>query len=311
MSVPARMTPSSKASCAASVPSGSSRLPAAVRASRGEQVAPLLLDAGYFVVDAASLCAYLGGCGDEEAPSGEDPPLDIGQIALAQGEQTLPSRLGRAEGWCDDFGDEAVPGCVDGRQLELFFGAEQGMHAALGQAGCLGEPADGQPLQAFDRRQLRRLLDDAGTGALPRCPGPPGSAAGPGLSSALSSPPALDLRRTIVYKYCTYVRLKEAAMPSAEAITPPMDWEEAGRGMGSPGHRLGLPARALRPPGERGGLRPAGRRRRHPAAGYRLRVRIRRSARRPSRRGRDRDRRLRRAGHDRQGQDTGGRLPGG
>ena len=88
-----------------------------------EQVTPLLLDAGYFVMDAVCLCADLGGGGDEEAPAGEDPPLDIGQVALAQGEQGFPSRLGRAEGWSDDFGDEAVPGRVDGRQLELFFGA--------------------------------------------------------------------------------------------------------------------------------------------------------------------------------------------
>ena len=48
----------------------------------GEQVTPLLLDAGYFVVNAACLCAYLGGCRDEEAPAREDPPLDVGQVAL-------------------------------------------------------------------------------------------------------------------------------------------------------------------------------------------------------------------------------------
>ena len=48
----------------------------------GEQVTPLLLDAGYFVVNAACLGAYLGGCRDEEAPSGDDPPLDVGLIAL-------------------------------------------------------------------------------------------------------------------------------------------------------------------------------------------------------------------------------------
>jgi hypothetical protein len=40
------------------------------------------------------------------------PPLDVGEIALAQGDQALPSRFGRAEGWCDDFGDEAVPGSL-------------------------------------------------------------------------------------------------------------------------------------------------------------------------------------------------------
>src|SRR5215468_798795 len=48
----------------------------------GEQVTPLLLDAGYFVVNPARLCAYLGGCRDEEAPAREDPPLDVGQVAL-------------------------------------------------------------------------------------------------------------------------------------------------------------------------------------------------------------------------------------
>jgi len=170
MSVPVRMTPSSKASCAGSVPSGSSPFSGSAGFG-GEQVPPLLLDAGYFVVDAACLCAYLGGCRDEETPAGEHPPLDIGQIALTQPEQALSSRLGRAEGWCDDFGDEAVPGGADGRELKFLLGAEQSMHAAFGQAGHLGEPADGQALQAFDRRQLRRLLDDAGPGPLSRGPG--------------------------------------------------------------------------------------------------------------------------------------------
>ena len=62
-----------------------------------EQIAPLLLDAGYLVVNAARLGADLGGGRDEEASSGEDPPLDIGQVALAQGEQALPSRPGSAQ----------------------------------------------------------------------------------------------------------------------------------------------------------------------------------------------------------------------
>ena len=181
MSVPARMTPSSKASWAASVPS-------AVRAAGGgagfggEQVAPLLLDAGYFVVDAACLRAYLGGRRDEEAPAGEDPPLDVGQVALTQREQALPAGLGRAEGWCDDFGDEAVPGCVDGRQLELFLGAEQGVHAALGQAGRAGEPADGQAsrpsiVASFAACSTMRA------GRAPRVPGSAWARGWPGRSS--------------------------------------------------------------------------------------------------------------------------------
>ena len=51
----------------------------------GEQVPPLLLDAGYFVVNAACLSADLGGGRDEEAPAREDPPLDIGKIAPSFG----------------------------------------------------------------------------------------------------------------------------------------------------------------------------------------------------------------------------------
>jgi len=59
----------------------------------GEQVMPLLLGAGYFVVDAACLCAYLGGCRDEETPGREDPPLDIRQIALTEPGPTSSSPM--------------------------------------------------------------------------------------------------------------------------------------------------------------------------------------------------------------------------
>jgi hypothetical protein len=74
----------------------------------GEQVTPLLLDAGDFVVHAAGLRAYFGGRGDEEAPAGEDPPLDVGEEALTQGEQALPSRFGGAKGGGDDLGDDRL-----------------------------------------------------------------------------------------------------------------------------------------------------------------------------------------------------------
>ena len=37
----------------------------------GEQIPPLLLDAGYLVVNAAFLCANLGRGRDEEAPPGK------------------------------------------------------------------------------------------------------------------------------------------------------------------------------------------------------------------------------------------------
>ena len=141
MSVPVRMTPGSKASCAGVGAVG--QRACRRRGLRRRQVMPLLLDAGYFVVNAACLCAGLCGGRDEETPSWEDVPLGIGHVALTRHEQALLSGLGRAEGWFDHFGDEAVPGRVDGRQLELFLGAEQGMQAALGRfAAPASRPMD-------------------------------------------------------------------------------------------------------------------------------------------------------------------------
>jgi hypothetical protein len=49
-----------------------------------EQVTPLLLDACHFVVDATRAGSDLGGGGDEETAAGEDPPLDIGEIAVTE-----------------------------------------------------------------------------------------------------------------------------------------------------------------------------------------------------------------------------------
>ena len=221
------MTPSSKASWAASVPSGSSPC----RRRRG-----LRRRAGRAI---AAGCGLLRRGPDlpgrrprrmrrRRSTPGKDPPLDVGEIPLTQGEQALPSRSGRAEGRSDDFGDEAVPGCVDGRQLELS-GAEQGVDAAFGQAGRPGEPADGQALQAVDRGQLRCLPDDPGPGALSWCPGPPGLAlvlVGHRLVPLL---PALDLRRTIVYKYLYDRPSRKAAMPPAGSMPSPGTGGEADR----------------------------------------------------------------------------------
>ncbi len=60
-----------------------------------EHVAPLLLDASDLVVDASGATANLGGGGDEEAATREDAPLDVGEVALAQGEQALAPGLSR------------------------------------------------------------------------------------------------------------------------------------------------------------------------------------------------------------------------
>ena len=47
-----------------------------------EQVPPLLLDTGYFVMDSSGARPDLGGGGDEEAATGEDTPLHIGEEAV-------------------------------------------------------------------------------------------------------------------------------------------------------------------------------------------------------------------------------------
>ena len=59
-----------------------------------QQVAPLLLNSGHFIVHPPRASTHFGGCRDKEAPAWEDSPLDIGEIALTKGQQTLRSRLG-------------------------------------------------------------------------------------------------------------------------------------------------------------------------------------------------------------------------
>ena len=54
-----------------------------------EQVSPLLLDTGDFIMDTSRARPDLGGCGDEEAAAGEDAPLYVREKTVTQGEQTL------------------------------------------------------------------------------------------------------------------------------------------------------------------------------------------------------------------------------
>ena len=143
-----------------------------------EQVAPLLLDASDLVMDASGATSNLDGGGDEEAPTREDAPLDVGEVALTKGKQALAPRLGRLQRRGDDLEDEAVACCVDGRQLELFLGAEECVDAALGNAGGVGQSSDRDPFDSLDSCQLGCLLHDAGACAPP----------GPGFASSGSPP---------------------------------------------------------------------------------------------------------------------------
>jgi len=96
--------------------------------------------------------------------------------------------------------DEALPGRVDGRQLQFFLRPEQGVDTALGHARDLGEPADGQAVEPFDRGEPGGLPGNAGPGPVAGCPGPPGRRIvliGHWGARLLSGYP-LDLRRTVV-----------------------------------------------------------------------------------------------------------------
>jgi hypothetical protein len=62
---------------------------------------------------------------------------------------------------------------VDRRQLELFFRSEQGVNTALGHPRDVGQPAFGQTIEPFDRRQLGCVLGDARLGSSARRPGSP------------------------------------------------------------------------------------------------------------------------------------------
>ena len=76
---------------------GSSPLATASACFVPQQVAPLLLDAGDFVMDASRATTNLGGGGDEEAATGEDAPFYVGEEALTKCKQALAPGLGRGK----------------------------------------------------------------------------------------------------------------------------------------------------------------------------------------------------------------------
>ena len=70
-----------------------------------QQVTPLLLHPGHLVMDAPGPGSDLGGGGHEEAAPGEDPPLDVGEIAVAQRQQAIAAWLRRGQRGADDLAD--------------------------------------------------------------------------------------------------------------------------------------------------------------------------------------------------------------
>ena len=109
-----------------------------------------MLDARHFVVNAAGLRAYLGGCRDEEAAPREDPPLDIREVPLTEREQAVPSRRAwgaRATDWAYLFEPYARPanevvfdrlGVGQGvRLLDIACGCGLAAHIAAGRGAAV------------------------------------------------------------------------------------------------------------------------------------------------------------------------------
>jgi len=58
----------------------------------------------------------------------------------------------------DDVPDEAGPGGVDRRELQLLFGSEQDVDAAFRHSGRCGDPRDRDAVEALEGRERRSVL---------------------------------------------------------------------------------------------------------------------------------------------------------
>ena len=101
----------------------------------------------------------------EEAATGEDLPLRVADHVVAERPDSCES-FRRTAGRIDDLGDEELGRVLDGRQLQLFLGAEVGEQPALAHPGRLRQPADRKGIEAFLGRQCRGDLEDRGSRSL-------------------------------------------------------------------------------------------------------------------------------------------------
>ena len=101
----------------------------------------------------------LGRGRGEEAAAGEHLALGVVDHVVAQGPDARKS-LRRLAGGIDDLLAKERCGVVDGGQLQLLLRAKVGEETALAQPVRLGEPADGQRLEALLGSQLRRARQD-------------------------------------------------------------------------------------------------------------------------------------------------------
>ena len=66
----------------------------------------MLLHPGHLVVEAPGASPDFGGGTHEEAAPWEDPPLDVGEVAVAERQQAIAARLCLGERRANDFADK-------------------------------------------------------------------------------------------------------------------------------------------------------------------------------------------------------------
>ena len=148
MLVPVRIAPTSKPSwsgCAV----GKLSFGVGLSGRAAQQLAPSLSVEGDPVVDGSCASSELGGGRREERPPGTRGARRM-RVPVAEGEQQRAAGR-RRQRRRDDLLDKALPPGIDGGQLELLLGAEQGIEAALGHA-CRGWRA----VRSRGPRDLRR-----------------------------------------------------------------------------------------------------------------------------------------------------------
>ena len=124
----------------------------------GEQPDPVLLVEPDTLPQGARAPAELSSSSCEEAAAGKGPVLDVGHEGLAEGAETTEA-LG-VEGWQDDDVDEVPASGVHRGELQFRLGPEVRIHAALADAGGVGELADAEPVESLDGGEPDRRVED-------------------------------------------------------------------------------------------------------------------------------------------------------
>ena len=175
---------------------GGVELPQLLRATdlRAEVVHELGVHRAEVISDRPGLGVELDRRGDEEAATGEHAPLEVSEEGVA--ERVDPSQsLGRLERSFRHLAVVDLAGGLDRGVLQLLLRAKVREDAALAHADVLGEPADGETLQALDRRELGRRGEDRRAAALAVGPQPTAVIAESGASRTdkLARPVVLSL----------------------------------------------------------------------------------------------------------------------